>query len=117
MKSKLAVTSAVATAFLAGCSNGKPDQSGTHNAQICADVNGNRVEDSKCEKRAGGRVAGFHSWYYLTRGGSVPAIGEKISGGSFSPTKGLQYAKSGGVEGASERGGFGKSGRTVVVHS
>lgn len=117
MKSALAITSAVASAFVGGCSTNKAHQA-DENAQICANSDGVRVEDEHCDKRKTPRVAGFYSWYYITRGGSVPAMGQNISGGSFTPSAGVKYAKSGATAPGAERGGFGRSGHTfVAVHS
>lgn len=114
MKSALVITTAVASAFLTGCAGNSKAK--TENAQICADSNGIRAEDENCDNRRNPRVAGFYAWYYISRGGKVPAMGDKISGGSFSPKAGQKYVKSG----SAERGGFGSTtggSKTVVVAS
>jgi hypothetical protein len=89
----------VAAAFVAGCSP-SPNL-----ARVCTDQNNQRVPDDRCGAAHGGlgAVAGFYGWYYLTRGGAYPAVGQAVQGGSRSIAPGARSV------GVSERGGFGAS--------
>jgi len=87
----------VAAAFVASCSPAP------NTARICADQNNRRVPDENCRSSYAGGAGGFYGWYYMTRGGAYPAVGDVVNGGSRSAPA---NARSVGV---SERGGFGAS--------
>ena len=89
----------VAAAFVASCSP-SPNL-----ARVCADQNNQRVPDDRCgaSHSALGTAAGFYGWYYLTRGGAYPAVGDAVQGGSRTIAPGARSV------GVSERGGFGAS--------
>lgn len=115
MKSRLLITTAVASAFLAAsCGTEVEDRSGEWTAEedtkVCTDQQGNRVDDAKCaaantQRAANGAATGFFVWYFLSRGGIVPRIGAPVTGGSYKPATGRSY-KAASVA----RGGFGSRG-------
>lgn len=112
MKSKLLITTAVSSAFIAAsCGSSAPDRNASwtteEDTKVCTDDKGNRVDDEKCKQTrvhnsGSGAAVGFFAWYYLSRGGRVPAIGNRVSGGAFQPTTGRSYRSS-----SVARGGFG----------
>ena len=63
-------------------------------SRVCADTTGRRISDDNCRRSGGG--AGYYGgrWYYGGRETAGARIGDKVSGGSYSP-----------------RGGFGASAR------
>ncbi|HEY2007689.1 MAG TPA: hypothetical protein VGH23_01780 [Rhizomicrobium sp.] len=75
-------------------------------SRVCAGPNGQRVDDANCNGAhyAGGNGSGgwLYRWYYM-RGGSGPAVGETVTGGSFTPASGVSYS-------TVSRGGFGGEG-------
>jgi hypothetical protein len=95
---------ALATASLTACSSGS-DYSG-----VCVDTKtSTRVKDGDCRDTTGSGGGGAHGWYYYKAGTKAPAVGERVSGGSFSLPSGVSASK-GGVSakgGSVSRGGFG----------
>lgn len=90
----LLLVPAVSAALLTlGCGGSDP-------SRVCVDAQGRRVSDGECDdNRPGGHP--FTHWYYISHGGSVPAMGGTAGSGS-------------GISGASNpagvsRGGFGSS--------
>ena len=76
----MAVTSLLASAILTGCS---PDGEviDSEYAKVCQDqTTQERVEDSKCSEE--GRHSGHAGWYFLPLVGRIPAIGQRLSGGT-----------------------------------
>lgn len=126
MKSRLLITTAVSTAFLAAaCGPSAEDRNGEWTAEedtkVCTDDQGNRVTDDKCKETrvhnsGSGAAMGFFAWYYLSRGGRVPAIGNRVAGGAFQPMAGRSYRAA-----SVARGGFGgrvsSTGRSSGVSS
>jgi hypothetical protein len=106
----LGVTALLAPSLTA-CSGGGDED--VDNQAICVDRNTEqRVPDEQCDPDDGPNigVGGIFFWYFLaTRGGAFfPAIGQRVSGGTFSPPGG-SYRR-GGVPtagGSVPRGGFG----------
>lgn len=108
MKKQLSMTTAMAAALLAlpGCSSddGWDDVVAEKDTAVCVDKQGNRVEDSQCERQASHRTGGGGSsaflWYYLGRRSAVPYYGDSINDpryrghGSFTPGAGVQYDRS-----------------------
>lgn len=106
----------LASAVLTGCTP-SGDVIDADYAQVCQDkTNQQRVDDSKCSDQ--GRASGHYGWYFLPMGSagstasrSLPAVGDKVSGGTESIPSG-STAKSGvPSKGSSSvsRGGFGTS--------
>lgn len=88
----------LAAASLTACSSG-PDYAG-----VCVDKRTQRrVDDRDCNDR--NTRGGTHGWWYVGRGGRLPAIGGAVvgSGGSFTAPR----------SGSVSRGGFGRSGGKV----
>jgi hypothetical protein len=107
-KADLLITASVAAALmLYGCGN-NPDWTAQNDTAICRDRAGNRVPDSNCDARSTGAHPGFYGWYYLSRGGYIPAMGETVSGGRTSAVAGHSYAHAPSSASIS-RGGFGAS--------
>lgn len=84
--------------------------------RYCVDRNNVRVPDNQC----GGSGSGFTNWYYVSRGGYVPYVGEPYDGrGSYRPAAGARYASAPSSyseaqtvvsrSGGTVRGGFGSS--------
>jgi hypothetical protein len=104
-----AVSASLAAAFslaVTGCSGSRPDYRG-----VCTDRStGTRVDDARCRDGSPG-----HAWYYYGRGVRYPALGQRVSGGTFSAPRGASVAAGGasakggtvakGVFGSSSRGG------------
>ncbi|SDQ42595.1 tRNA-dihydrouridine synthase [Quadrisphaera sp. DSM 44207] len=122
----LAVTPALAVA-LGGCASGAStgtgaDEDGEPTSQaVCVDEDtGARVDDDECDDD-GTRVGGF-GWYFLPLGARIPAVGSRVSGGSYSQPSGTAVrggapraggtvsADTTGRGGTVVRGGFGGSG-------
>ena len=104
----LPITSAVAAALLAtGCSR-EPDTANA-DVRVCRDAEGRRVDDAQCRTHAGGGIAtGAFLWYYLTRGSTVPRVGQPLAGGSIAPAFGKNYREA--SQSTVTRGGLGLSG-------
>jgi hypothetical protein len=97
----LPITSAVAGALLAsGCG---PSNRADRDVAICRDSTGRRIADTDCQTRSS--HAGGHGWYFIGRGRRVPAVGDAVRGGSFTPTPGAHYARAPAA--FVSRGGFG----------
>lgn len=84
-------------------------------AQVCIDDGtGERVADTQCgNSSTGGRSSGAYAWYFYSRGGSVPALGQNRSsypGYTKNVPSGAKastgYSTKGGTV---SRGGFGSS--------
>lgn len=74
-----------------------------------------RIADEQCDDHRSGGYYGGHGWYFVPRGVAAPAIGGKVSGGSFSaPPRsqswGTGFKADGGVV---TRGGFSGHGFSV----
>ncbi len=76
---------------VAGCGSSEPRR--------CTDKDGRIVEDGRCGISGAPYGAGYR-WYY---GGRGLALGETVSGGSYTPKPGTSYHSS------TSRGGFGRS--------
>lgn len=82
-------------------------------AQVCFnDETGERVEDAQCNSSAG-RSGALYAWYFYSRGGSVPGVGQNRSSyPSYTSTipsgakASTGYSTKGGTV---SRGGFGSS--------
>lgn len=96
----LPLTAAMAGALLTGACSPSSDVAGRDLA-VCRDGAGRRIDDAGCGRGGG---TGF---YYLGRGARVPAMGEPVGGGSFSPVRGTSYARASAA--TVTRGGFGAS--------
>lgn len=92
----LPITSAVATALLAGACSPSADVAKSDVA-VCRDAAGVRVDDARCMHGGGhgptGAIVGAATWYYLSRGSMVPQFGQAVSGGYTSPRAGVGYAR------------------------
>ncbi|HET9653835.1 MAG TPA: hypothetical protein VFP72_00640 [Kineosporiaceae bacterium] len=89
---------ALTAAAMTGCSSG-PDYQG-----VCQDDHtSTRVDDEHCGSGGGGSGGSGGHWVYYRNGERVPAVGEKLSGGSLTAPHGASV----------ERGGFGRGGGTV----
>ncbi|MDR6849404.1 MULTISPECIES: hypothetical protein [unclassified Sphingomonas] len=105
----LPITSAVATALLVGACSPSSDVAKSDVA-VCRDAAGVRVDDAYCARGTNGRTGGgAGGWYYIGRGGRVPAMGEALSGGYTTPRAGVGYARASSA--TVSRGGFGMSAR------
>lgn len=114
-KIDIALTTAMASALLlAGC-NRHDDWTTDRDTAVCVNQAGSRISDDNCNRPrgyAGGGGGG--SWYYYGQNRSIPAYGERASGGSFTRTAGATYFHA-PVETAVtrsmaiSRGGFGES--------
>jgi len=103
------VSASLAAAFslaVTGCGGSRPDYRG-----VCTDrTTGTRVDDDQCRHGSAG-----HAWYYYGRGLRYPAVGQRVSGGTFSLPRGATVVAGGaavkgglvakGVFGGSSRGG------------
>jgi hypothetical protein len=104
----LGVTALLAPSLTACGNDDEVDQQA-----ICVDRNTQeRVDDERCDPddEANVGVGGIFFWYFLaTRGGAFfPAVGQRVSGGTYPPPAG-SYRR-GGVPragGSVPRGGFG----------
>lgn len=88
---------------LAACSNATKANQPT---QICVGEQDVRVPESYCEDRNGGG-SHFYRWYYFSRGGSIPYMGNRAFGGSPYPSGGGTYSRA--PSASVSRGGFGSS--------
>jgi hypothetical protein len=112
-RKSLPLTTAVAAALLASaCGAEEEDQwTAQTDTAVCTDKEGRRVADENCQRRtAAGVGMGFFAWYYLSRGGAIPAYGERARGGALTPRAGARYARAPVSTGVT-RGGFGSSAR------
>ena len=110
----LGVTALLASAVLTGCGPSGNVIDADY-AKVCQDkTTKQRIEDSKCSEE--GRASGHAGWYFFPMGSagsttshSVPAVGQKLSGGTEKiPAKAT--SKSGVSSKGSDsvsRGGFG----------
>lgn len=101
----LPITSAMATALLAGACGPSQDVANSDVA-VCRNAAGFRIDDSYC-LRGGSGGSGGGSWYYLSRGSTVPQPGGALSGGYTAPQAGVGYARASSA--TVSRGGFGMS--------
>lgn len=110
----LGVTAVVASG-LTGCA------SSADYAAVCVDPDTEqRVDDSQCDddRDYDGSSAGFF-WYYLAASRVVPAVGARVSGGTFNGSSlsgtvqrgGLPRTGGSTVKSATTKGGFGGSHR------
>lgn len=104
----LPITSAVATALLAGACSPSADVARSDVA-VCRDAAGLRTDDANCVRSGGGHGGGGAAWYFLSRGSAVPQPGQALSGGYTSPRAGVGYARASSA--TVSRGGFGMSAR------
>lgn len=112
---QLGITLSTAAALsLGGCQASSDTLTAERNTAVCTDISGRRTLDSKCEHRGGGGA-----WYFVSRGGSIPYMGENVSGGSYNrsttqpfyrASKITQITRPTGVS----RGGFGGSARSFL---
>ena len=80
-------------------------------AGVCVDrATQARLDDETCEDddEGGGGSGGAHGWYFVPRGVSAPAVGQRATGGSFAAPAGdaswgSGFRSEGGVV---TRGGF-----------
>lgn len=125
MKAKLSITAAVAAAMsLTACGAREPSYNDGWNNDndtvVCTDRKGRRVPDWKCKKRySGGGSSYAFVWFYMNRGGYVPAYGQAVNRryGSYRPLPGRSYYNSSRSFSAAKhsyisRGGFGSTGRS-----
>ena len=98
---------ALLTTGLTGCSFGAAEDD---YAAVCIDeTTQQRVDDGRCRDVNGTSFVAPFLWYYIGRNASrLPAVGERVMGGTMTrPTTGrigLGYAREGG---AITKGGFG----------
>ncbi|RUN76420.1 hypothetical protein EJC47_10600 [Sphingomonas sp. TF3] len=109
----LPITSAVATALLAGACSPSADVAKSDVA-VCRDAAGLRTDDANCVRSGGGHggggaIVGAATWYYLSRGSMVPPMGQSLAGGYTTPRAGVGYARASSA--TVSRGGFGMSAR------
>lgn len=107
-RTDLPITASMGLALLAGCgqSHGTAANQAWQNGNdvaVCRDAAGRRIGDDACRTHTGG------GWYYIGRGGYIPAAGGVVGGGSPYPAAGHRYALASTVT----RGGFGS---TVEAH-
>lgn len=118
----LSITSALASALLAGCSqnSGEPDWDDNGNAYarrdtaICVDKDNRRIQDENCH-----RSGGHARFIYLGSGTRIPYYREQLTLGNYrtSPGDGKSYysaplATNMTRSAAVSRGGFGGSARS-----
>jgi hypothetical protein len=119
----LGVTALLA-AGLAGCSSDGDDataQDSDYEAVCVDDATQERIDDDYCDDRATRyHGSGAAAWYFLARGGVLPRVGGRATGGTFrDPGSGHTVRRGGapdgggtagtGSEGSVSRGGFGGS--------
>ena len=104
-KFDLPLVTAVSSAMLAltGCGDSLRVDRPT---QICVGEQDRRVPDTYCEpaNNGGGH---FYRWYYYSRGGLLPQMGDPARGGGLYPVSGGVYSRA--PSPAVTRGGFGSS--------
>ncbi|HEY0311493.1 MAG TPA: hypothetical protein VGC56_03265 [Allosphingosinicella sp.] len=112
-KGELRITTAVSAALLAaGCGpkfDAKNGWTAAENTAVCTDPQGKRVDDSYCDRRTAYAGGTHYAWYYLGRGGYVPAMGGWARGGSYAAPAGSHFTRSGVSAASIARGGFGSS--------
>ena len=121
-KFNLPLTTAISAAILvcSACnsSNKDKDWQASDNTRVCVDRDGKRVPEDQCRNQSynGGAYNGGGSgispflWYYIARGGYVPAYYRPAYGGSYQPADSVgSYAPApaNAPAGAVTRGGFG----------
>ena len=85
-------------------------------AGVCVDeATQKRIADEQCDDHRSAGYYGGHGWYFIPRGIAAPALGARVSGGSFSAPSaskswGSGFKESGGVV---TRGGFSGHGFSV----
>ena len=102
---------AVLVATLSGCSASAEEEEYDYGA-VCADQQTQQrvADDDDCDDR------GSYGWYYIPVGSRAPAVGERVSGGSFDPPASGEAVCRGGIPsegGEVSRGGFGSCSGTV----
>ncbi|WP_443749278.1 hypothetical protein [Asticcacaulis solisilvae] len=98
-KGTLITVLAVSAGLLGSC--GRAYES----VRVCTDGNGLRMPDANCAP--GATYGGHGGWIYINRG-EAPAVGERVTGGSYAPASGTRYGLA--PEGGVSRGGFGGTG-------
>lgn len=121
----LAITTALATAFLGGCAQdpSEPDWDDNGNAfarrdvALCVNQQGERIDDDYCDDNHGYHSGGH--FIYVGRGGYIPYHGERARSGSYTtvPRSGARYffahADTNMTRSAAiSRGGFGSRARS-----
>ena len=105
----LGVSGLLASAMITGCTpSGEVIDSDW--AQVCQDKKTElRVDDNHCSED--GRAGGYYGWYfYQSGGGSIPSVGNKLSGGTTTaPSSGTVKSGVPSKGGTVARGGFGSS--------
>ena len=115
----LGVTALLA-AGLTGCGAEEAEQAEDPDyGAVCVDSQSQeRVDDDRCDDdRGGGGVGpGLFAWYFLSRGAFAPAVGQRVSGGTFAQP-GVGTIRRGGINrdgGTVTRGGFGDAGSSRI---
>jgi len=106
----LPLTTAISAAMLAssGC-RASGDWQADNNTKVCVDQSGKRMPEDQCMNQPANGVSPYR-WYYIARGGYVPAYYSPASGGSYAPSApsdSYAPAPSEAPPGAITRGGFG----------
>lgn len=106
----LGITTLLASAVLTGCSNDGEVIDADY-AKVCQDKETEeRVDDDNCSE--GGRSIGHAGWYFypITSSQRVPAVGQRLSGGSTRLPAGATSKSGVSSDGGKvTRGGFGDS--------
>ncbi|GAA4034178.1 hypothetical protein GCM10023063_17680 [Arthrobacter methylotrophus] len=112
----LGISALLASAVLTGCSP-SGDVIDADYAKVCQDkTTQQRIDDSKCSDQ--GRSSGHYGWYFMPMGSagssnsrSLPAVGQKVSGGTESVPSGASVKSGVPAQGSTSvsRGGFGSS--------
>ena len=96
---------AVLVVTLSGCSAAQGEEEDYDYGAVCADQDTQlRVDDDDCDDR------GSYAWYYIPVGSQAPAVGDRVSGGSFDAPPSDEAVCWGGapsVGGEVSQGGFG----------
>jgi hypothetical protein len=112
----ITVAALLGSGLLAGCGSNSNQKAYD---QVCADKNGQRISDAKCDGSQSGGTGGIGNWYYIPRGSGYnpPPVGSPVQGGSnFAPTSGTSFSgvnETTGGAGTVNRGGFGGKSGTV----
>ncbi len=111
---------------ISGCSGRSDDWDdgvvADRDTRVCVNANGERIQDSQCNQRSGGYIAGGAAgWYYINRYSRLPYLGDSVNRRGIS---GSNVAAAGAVydpaparanmtrSAAISRGGFGSSSRS-----